>query len=768
MAKVSYEEIKVDYAKLGKRWKELFNHYRGKRVEVVKNVLRGEEVERDFEEKKLSQLLMSLGIYLEKREAMWEILPKYLHIHLADLLPYKLVNIEHQGALNILAFSDYRVHDVNLVIDYVKKLSKKPDFIIYAGDDIHRFLPIPLDEINIPSYVEEYPEEVQGITFGFILRLPKRFDNPEIIRHRLMEIWDVINKINQSYKANKLNSIEELKHLLKNISTDLDVQRRLFPFPIFNVIDRSSGTSILRVMEESGRLYLRPSGYWELYRTFNKDDLLQLPYRKVGEDEKYAYFYIPSRDTPSTNLFEVLASYAKYGLGAVRGNADYRVDRAWIRGRNVYELHSTLVKIGQFLIVGIEGSTYTPGSLKPPENYLEADVKLRLELARKILKKNEKLIIVSHTPPHGILDRALRYGVENAGSIALREFLEEEERACLVICGHVHRCGGLCERFNNALIVNVSSHDDVYSRANIAHITLTPDGEANVEFIKLPSPLEQALLRNEFRAEKAVYNSPFVEALRRYGPKIFDYLENLAHIKFKYGLPWELTLKLYEYGVKSENDLTDEIFQRLKEYAQSMSGIYRVNLQRSYVKFKRDRERGEIYLLKPLPLHDKIIVFDIEYTPDISVLYGFLDPESGEVKQFWFDEVDKVIKFLSDKRDYVFVHWGGRDKSILVNDLRQPLRTFDLLYYVQTSLVAPINSTSLKEVHAVLYGKVDDGWWQTFFYEITGFEKLMMCHRILTGDDSVRKRLLEANKADILALKHVVEKLKKVPCRHTY
>jgi len=42
--------------------------------------------------------------------------------------------------LRILAFSDYRVQDIDLLVDFIQKMQKKPDIILYAGDDIDRFV----------------------------------------------------------------------------------------------------------------------------------------------------------------------------------------------------------------------------------------------------------------------------------------------------------------------------------------------------------------------------------------------------------------------------------------------------------------------------------------------------------------------------------------------------------------------------------------------------------------------------------------------------
>ncbi|MDE1769379.1 MAG: TM0106 family RecB-like putative nuclease [Thaumarchaeota archaeon] len=42
--------------------------------------------------------------------------------------------------LRIIAFSDYRVQDIDLLMDFLQKMEEKPDLILYAGDDIDRFV----------------------------------------------------------------------------------------------------------------------------------------------------------------------------------------------------------------------------------------------------------------------------------------------------------------------------------------------------------------------------------------------------------------------------------------------------------------------------------------------------------------------------------------------------------------------------------------------------------------------------------------------------
>jgi hypothetical protein len=119
------------------------------------------------------------------------------------------------------------------------------------------------------------------------------------------------------------------------------------------------------------------------------------------------------------------------------------------------------------------------------------------------------------------------------------------------------------------------------------------------------------------------------------------------------------------------------------------------------------------------------------------------------------------------KENYIFVHWGGKDKKLLLDELEVNPQTFNLLYFCQTSLVAPIDSTTLKDVHDALCGHMEDEWWKNNFYDIDGIYKLVLCNRILGDptDTSSRNSLLEANKADIIALRKVLEALFSLPVK---
>jgi Icc-related predicted phosphoesterase len=163
--------------------------------------------------------------------------------------------------------------------------------------------------------------------------------------------------------------------------------------------------------------------------------------------------------TQSENLFEHLATTSTHGLCAVLGNdppqedeesknkdvyviPDTRALRRYIRGAGVYNVHEAPLVIGDYAVIGIEGAP-TDERLGPMGVviYSEASIARHLRLAAKSAR-GKRLILVSHCPPRGSLDFAIRFGKRPIGSVALRTFLRKRRDVPLVVCGHVHYCGG--------------------------------------------------------------------------------------------------------------------------------------------------------------------------------------------------------------------------------------------------------------------------------------------------------------------------------------
>jgi hypothetical protein len=198
--------------KIEKRRKELFLIYKDKCEKFVEEE-GGKKV--NFEEyKRLRSLRFS------------EWLPSRL------LLPHRLIEIEHEGPLTILAFSDYRIHEFEPLLDYVDRLGVKPALIVYAGDDIMRFAPTPLrhlrESLRILTPKKGYPEELveAGVPyagrylfsarFGFILRLSKRFNGSA--RDRVSTMLKLVHDIREALQTSLLESPEALQEFLTRIS----------------------------------------------------------------------------------------------------------------------------------------------------------------------------------------------------------------------------------------------------------------------------------------------------------------------------------------------------------------------------------------------------------------------------------------------------------------------------------------------------------------------------------------------------------------------
>ena len=181
------------------------------------------------------------------------------------------------------------------------------------------------------------------------------------------------------------------------------------------------------------------------------------------------------------NLFEVLARCSKYGICAVAGNDDAPGHQKHIRGRSVFDVHASPVTLGDFAVLGVEGAPSAPGFL------LHTEKEISSHLARqKRVSQRKNLILVSHCPPEGCLDKSVRFSLDrrprSIGSRAVRKFVRANKYVRLVVCGHSHRSGGRHQRLGQALVLNAASHDRVGNVGRFAVITLGTNGNVKVEW----------------------------------------------------------------------------------------------------------------------------------------------------------------------------------------------------------------------------------------------------------------------------------------------
>jgi len=115
----------------------------------------------------------------------------------------------------------------------------------------------------------------------------------------------------------------------------------------------------------------------------------------------------------------------------VHGNMDSLRVKLFLdaKGNNI---HARRVDWRGFTFAGFGGSPPTPhGTLV---EYSEADI--YKQLAPLV---DAKTIVVTHFPPHGILDETR--DLKHVGSLSLRKIIEEKKPRA-VICGHIHEREG--------------------------------------------------------------------------------------------------------------------------------------------------------------------------------------------------------------------------------------------------------------------------------------------------------------------------------------
>lgn len=182
------------------------------------------------------------------------------------------------------------------------------------------------------------------------------------------------------------------------------------------------------------------------------------------------------------NYFAELSRYTKQGMVlAVIGNDDVPELKRVLKSENVQDLYEEPFVFQNFAFIGLEASTSGPAIIK----HTEKEVKEHLKKQHSEVR-GKNLIILSHTPPHGILDLGIRFakldeGSHHIGSTSLRSFVQQN-KVNLVICGHCHSHGGLSTQLLDTTIVNVSSHDHLGAKGNFALIDIDSQGQASIEW----------------------------------------------------------------------------------------------------------------------------------------------------------------------------------------------------------------------------------------------------------------------------------------------
>ena len=382
------------------------------------------------------------------------------------------------------------------------------------------------------------------------------------------------------------------------------------------------------------------------------------------------------------NQFTQLSKFGKSRkVFVVLGNDDfYSPAKQVLNTEGVHDLYKESMVCGNFAFIGLESSTRGPAIFRHEEQDFENHLAGQYE---HLIGKN--LVILSHTPPYGILDRGIRFatgeeGSDHIGSTALRRFIENN-KVSLLICGHCHSYGGLVDKVGVTTVVNVASHDSVGPIGKLAIIDLYNDGRAEVSWHDTNELLDQHS----------------VDKIWGIG---FCYRRKLAHS-----------------GITTIKELAEH--NGLEELSCSC-GISPKVLMKFQLR-ARSMVEDKVFQVSPFIFPDyKLIFIDIE--TDLGGfrvwLIGLL--VDGEFIQLyadnWGQEKDILIKFLEILKKhpgYKLVSYSGTDfdyrvplralkRHGLKTDLLESRQHFDLSYAVRNCFVFPNQSFALKELGAYL------------------------------------------------------------------
>lgn len=144
------------------------------------------------------------------------------------------------------------------------------------------------------------------------------------------------------------------------------------------------------------------------------------------------------------NLFDaekMLESIINQGVVTIfiPGNCDPRelTEKSVVAGAQ--SIHGRIVTFGSIDFVGVGG------------NLREPEIEKLLEATLRGLKKERKIVFVSHTPPVNTKLDQLNSG-HHVGSQVIRGFIEET-RPLLAVCGHIHESRGI-DKLKGVPIIN--------------------------------------------------------------------------------------------------------------------------------------------------------------------------------------------------------------------------------------------------------------------------------------------------------------------------
>ena len=327
--------------------------------------------------------------------------------------------------MRILAVSDLRTQPLDDLARIVTET--KPDLVVYAGDDVLRLGGVP-DDIHVGLAARKLERKLLLASD----ENPAR-SSPGLILHREKSEQITHGPIWGATLAIAVGVQVRAKRLAQRPPNDEAIQAHDF------------GETPQRRIRP--RRYLRwlADSWWVL-----------CVFQKPRSPKK---------------LLTALAA-VPHGLAGVLGNDCRAEHRLVLEQPGFHNLHAEPLIIDGVALLGLQGAPADPGIgylLRGiPETQRHLEQQLRATEGRPS-------ILISHAPPRGVLDLAMRFGINHIGCKVVREHLDAGSFAG-VICGHVHRCGGKTRTVAGTPVINIASHDNPTAPIESAIIETGPSG----------------------------------------------------------------------------------------------------------------------------------------------------------------------------------------------------------------------------------------------------------------------------------------------------
>lgn len=431
------------------------------------------------------------------------------------------------------------------------------------------------------------------------------------------------------------------------------------------------------------------------------------------------------------NIFSELALETRLGtVLAVHGNDDLPSSGA-LDGDGVHDLHRQPFILDDYVFLGVEGAIEGgPGLI------LHSEDAIKTHLNRQYSGYESKIsVVLSHVPPHGILDIGARFGQRHIGSTSVRSFIERVEPV-LTVCGHCHQFGGRAEEGDFGTVINIASHDSPGAKGRYGILEL--DG----------SHLEYELTTTEEGVEHELLELSQVGA-RRIQHFIDAGITKLKHISeanrdtlegFPGSSAWHVDMWL-----KEAEAIRNEEIRVLDE--QEFEFLNQDNTV--LVDIETDLNQDHIWLIGLYNYQDNQFTQLFEKDDEEQLMQAFVEylraNDAPSIVYYGNNLFDETC--LKRRMD---THELGKEKQLMAD-------AHDLGIKVQTHLLGKFTRTNLGSLAA----EIAD--YEYKYPEIDGFIVGSKYTRyLLDGEEPEWDQLLEYNKDDVHALKATVDTIRQI------